>query len=143
VKRLLNDYISACLVEQPVDVFDFARKYFKGSATMVEDDGDADAMSGGAPGDQDDLDDMVNEASSPEAIQLRAYLQKVFESIDVDGSGEISKRELEEKLKQDTELQGLLEASGGSGDYFVLEQLDLDGDGSVTWAEFESMLGTT
>ena len=90
--------------------------------------------------DQDDLndDDVAAMGGNP---QLRAYLKSVFDSIDTDGSGTISQAELKKKLAIDTELQGLLEAAGGSGDWYVLEQLDMDGDGVVTWTEFESMLG--
>ena len=43
--------------------------------------------------------------------------------------------------QSDKELQTLLEASGGDGNFYVLEQLDMDGDGEVTWMEFEAMLG--
>ncbi|KAJ1635162.1 hypothetical protein T492DRAFT_968641 [Pavlovales sp. CCMP2436] len=28
VPRLLNDFVSSCLVQQPNDVFEFAREYF-------------------------------------------------------------------------------------------------------------------
>ena len=73
--------------------------------------------------------------------ELRAYLKSVFESMDQDGNGELSKSELSTKLQQDTELQGLLEKAGGDGKHYVLEQLDLDGDGTVSWQEFEAMLG--
>ena len=41
----------------------------------------------------------------------------------------------------DTELQSMLEAAGGDSNFFVLEQLDLDGDGEITWMEFEQCLG--
>ena len=41
----------------------------------------------------------------------------------------------------DTELQNLIEAAGGEGSAYVFEQLDMDGDGTVTWQEFEIMLG--
>ena len=58
-----------------------------------------------------------------------------------DGSGSITKEELKAKLDADTELQSLLERVGADGQYLVLEQLDLDGDGEITWMEFEAMLG--
>jgi len=161
VKELLNDYISAALVEQPEDVFHFAREFFAGIATDdipdkgdaggggkkgrggggggYDDDDDEDAMGGGD--DQDDLDDMMDDAGGAGNPELRAYLKQVFESMDTDDSGTISQAELSKKLAQDDELKQLLEAAGGSGDWYVLEQLDTDGDGEVTWQEFESMLG--
>ncbi|KOO22337.1 hypothetical protein Ctob_000732 [Chrysochromulina tobinii] len=137
VKQLLNDYISAALVEQPEDVFHFARDFFKGIAANVDEAADDEVGNGY---DQDDLDDDEVAAMGGNP-QLRAYLKSVFDSIDTDGSGTISQAELKKKLAIDTELQGLLEAAGGSGDWYVLEQLDMDGDGVVTWTEFESMLG--
>ena len=79
--------------------------------------------------------------ASPAKTQLTEYLKNIFESMDKDGSGTITKDELKTKLDGDSELQTLLEAAGGDGSMFVLEQLDLDGDGEVTWMEFEAMLG--
>lgn len=38
------------------------------------------------------------------------------------------------------QIQTLLEAVGGSGDYDVMAQLDEDGDGEITLEEFERML---
>jgi Ca2+-binding EF-hand superfamily protein len=167
VKRLLNDYVAAALVEQPADVFAFAREHFRGTATAVDefvaDDEGAD------PDDQDDLDDMLEEAEA--GSELRVYLKSVFDAIDTDGSGSISQAELAKKMKvgcrpkirdtsapmhyipadrtrlavltaqEDTELQNLLASAGGDPLNFVFEQLDLDGDGQVTWQEFEAMLG--
>ena len=95
---MLSDFISAALVEQPMDVFDFAKEHFKGTATaVVEADPDADEEVG-EPGDQDDLDELDAMAGGRSA-ELTAYLKSVFDSIDVDGSGSISKEELAAKLK--------------------------------------------
>ena len=132
-KQLMNDFIAAALAEQPVDVFEFARDHFKGTATAVPEDAaedDAAGSMGGGAADQDDLDDLDDMAATGNA-ELTAHLQQVFESMDKDGSGTISKQELDEKLKADTELQTLLKAAGGDGEWFVLEQLDLDGDGEI------------
>ena len=141
-KQILADFISQALAEQPVDVFEFAQKHFKGSAFEVEEDAadEEGPGSGAAADDLDDLDDL-DAMASPAKTQLTAYLKNVFESMDVDGSGTITKDELKKKLDGDTELQTLLEAAGGDGSMFVLEQLDLDGDGEITWMEFEQMLG--
>ncbi len=40
----------------------------------------------------------------------------------------------------DDELQGLLEKAGGDGSHSIMEQLDVDGDGEVTWVEFEQRM---
>ena len=140
---MLSDFISAALVEQPMDVFEFARQHFKGTAKPVPEDmlqsGGDDGSGGGGAGDQDDLDDLDDMAAG--SSQLTEHLKAVFDSIDTDGSGSISKEELKKKLETDTELQTLLANAGGDGSFFVLEQLDLDGDGEVTWMEFEAMLG--
>lgn len=136
-KKLLADFISSALVEQPIDVFEFARQHFKGTATEVDEAAEAGGAGGddGEPGDQDDLDDLDDMAGGSNS-ELTAYLKEVFDSIDVDGSGSISKNELKAKLAKDNELQTLLEASGGDGNWYVLEQLDVDGDGEVTWMEY-------
>ena len=96
---------------QPEDVFYFAREFFKGIATNVDEAADDEVGNGY---DQDDLndDEVAAMGGNP---QLRAYLKSVFDSIDTDGSGTISQAELKKKLAIDTELQGLLEAAGGSG----------------------------
>ena len=74
------------------------------------------------------------------AAEREKLLRDTFDSMDEDSSGTISKPELLAKLGKDQELQQLLEAAGGDGSQFVLEQLDLDGDGEITWMEFEAML---
>ena len=98
VKKMLADFISSALVEQPVDVFEFARNHFKGTATAVEEDaeGDDDDL-GGVTADQDDLDDLDDMAAGGNS-ELTAYLKEVFDSIDTDGSGSISQAELKKKL---------------------------------------------
>ena len=147
VKQMLSDFISAALVEQPLDVFEFARQHFKGTATAVVEDAPQPSGEGGAEdeaaeaGDQDDLDDLDDMAADGPSSEVTAYLKELFESIDTDGSGSITKEELKAKLDADTELQSLLERVGADGQYLVLEQLDLDGDGEITWMEFEAMLG--
>jgi len=140
VKRLLNDFISASLIEQPPDVFHFAREYFKGTAKKVDEAIDDVGEVAPDQDDMDDLDDMLVESGG--SAELTAYLKQVFEAVDVDGSGTITKTEMQSKLEQDTELQGLIEAAGLNPQHFVHEQLDLDGDGEITWQEFESMLGS-
>ena len=110
-KKLLADFISSALVEQPVDVFDFARNHFKGTATVVAEAEDEEDLGGVEAGDQDDLDDL--DAMAGSGSELNAYLKEIFDSMDTDGSGSISKEELKVKLAADNELQTLLEAAGG------------------------------
>ena len=74
-----------------------------------------------------------------EAKAEERSLRSLFSSIDVDGDGRVTKRELQSKLKADSAVQDLLKKAGGSEDY-VMDQLDVDGDGFVTYAEFEAML---
>ena len=38
-------------------------------------------------------------------------------------------------------IQKLLEKNGGSSQWYVLEQLDKNKDGKITWEEFDEMLG--
>ena len=86
---------------------------------------------------------LPSSASSAEgsSSEITAYLKELFESIDTDSSGSITKEELKAKLNADNELQSLLQRVGGDGQYLVHEQLDLDGDTEIRWMEFEAMLG--
>jgi hypothetical protein len=97
-KKLLADFISSALVEQPVDVFEFARNHFRGTATAVVEDDEEDDLGGVDGGDQDDMDDL-DEMASGGNTELTAYLKEVFDSIDTDGSGSISQVELKKKLE--------------------------------------------
>ena len=147
VKALLADFISSALAEQPQDVFQFAAKHFTGTACSVPEvqepapmaEPDDVGSGGGGADDMDNMDDLDEMGASANS-ELTAYLRNVFDSMDEDSSGTISKPELLAKLGKDQELQQLLEAAGGDGNQFVLEQLDLDGDGEITWMEFEAML---
>ena len=111
MKKLLADFVSCALVEQPVDVFAFAKAHFKGSAKEVVEPEDDLIGEGGEQDALADLDDMAG------GDELTSYLKNVFESIDVDGSGTITKTELANKLRTDNEVQTLIEASGGSGEW--------------------------
>jgi len=76
-------------------------------------------------------------------------LKEVFDGVDVNGDGNISREELSGaygKLFDTTEARSgknwstLLVDAGLNPDFFVFEQLDDNGDGKVTWAEFSSKL---
>jgi hypothetical protein len=133
VKALLADFISCALVMQPVDVFEFARDHFKGTATAVEEEDEADGDGAEAADDLDDMDDLDRMGDSANGA-LTAYLKHLFESMDKDSSGSISQVELKAKLAADNELKELVKMAGGDGDLFVLEQLDMDGDGEIVRA---------
>lgn len=147
IRQLLNDFISTALVEQPVDVFEFAREHFKGTATEVDETAELEQQQEGSEGaggddvDAADLDELDALADASASTDLRAYLKQVFESIDANGDGEISAAELKVKLDSDNELQVIIESAGGDGNWHVMEQLDENGDGTISWMEFEQMLG--
>lgn len=71
--------------------------------------------------------------------ELLQRLKGAFESVDVDGSGTIQQAELKRKLEADEELQQLLRDAGGVS-WSAMAQLDGDGDGEITWLEFEQLL---
>lgn len=48
--------------------------------------------------------------------------------------------ELKAKLEDDGDLQAMLRRCGLETSVNIMEQLDLDGDGEITWMEFEMML---
>ena len=151
VELLLQDFISAALVEQPVDVFDFARSFFSSGLTASAQDAEFETGDGGdlalertsqegqdansAADDLGDLDAMI-ENTNPE---LMTFLKSLFESIDTDGSGTLSRGELKAKLEADDELPNLLGLAGGES-WSIVTQLDADGDGEITWLEFERMI---
>merc|ERR1711924_80755 len=64
----------------------------------------------------------------------------LFKSIDTDNSKKISRAELNKKLQQDDEVQKLIEAAGGNSQFYILEQLDADGDAEITLDEFRAAL---
>ena len=66
---------------------------------------------------------------------MEARLRELFAGIDADANGALSREELATKLRADSDLQQLLEGAGKSAHY-VFEQLDADGDGSITVDEF-------
>ena len=73
-------------------------------------------------------------------------VKKLFESIDTDGSGTLSRKELANKLKKDDELETLLGLKGAKriGKHFMriqkeLEGLDGDGDANLTFDEFAKL----
>jgi len=66
-----------------------------------------------------------------------AQLKVLFESIDVDTDKTVNKQELETALKQNEKLRSLIFAATFNPDVQVLEQLDTNKDGRLSWEEFE------
>ena len=96
----------------------------------------------------DDFDDFEEDDGGDfsQDISIEDYLRKVFDSVDVNGDGEISTQEAVKAVKADAEfaaMLGLTPLQVGS-DYtkdqleMALEQLDTDESGSVSWEEFRS-----
>lgn len=153
VELLLQDFISAALVEQPVDVFAFARDFFatadapapaqddplqtgeviETASQRVQDNSQANSQADAD--DMADLDDMAADTN----VELLQYLKAVFEAIDTDSSGTLSRSELKAKLDADDELPRILGFVGGET-WSILTQLDGDGDDEITWLEFEQMV---
>merc|ERR1712045_643332 len=67
-------------------------------------------------------------------------LRKLFERIDANGDAAVSRTELASALNQDESISKLVEAAGFNGNFYVLEQLDTNGDERITWDEFEAHL---
>lgn len=66
-------------------------------------------------------------------------LRALFAAIDVNGDGEISAAEMRAQFLVNSKLQKLLLQAGGTPE-FIMKHLDLNGDGVVSWQEFETML---
>mmetsp|Transcript_3605 Transcript_3605/g.6360 ORF Transcript_3605/g.6360 Transcript_3605/m.6360 type:complete len:174 (-) Transcript_3605:238-759(-) len=66
--------------------------------------------------------------------------RKLFEEIDVNGDGLISKAELSNKISRDYDVQERLHANSADGYQYVFEQFDLNGDRCISWEEFATVL---
>merc|ERR1712113_1261598 len=84
--------------------------------------------------------------------KVLTQLKGIFDSIDADQSGSVSKDELAAKLKADRDEHGLIkdgtfgtlvEEAGFNPTFRTFEQLDTSSDGRITWEEFEKHLRGT
>merc|ERR1712176_1689886 len=64
----------------------------------------------------------------------------LFELIDANADGAVSRTELASALNQDESVGKLVEEAGFHSDFCVLEQLDTNSDERITWDEFEAHL---
>jgi Ca2+-binding EF-hand superfamily protein len=103
-------------------------------AAVTRDDADGEEA---AADDQDNLDDMAAEADM--AAPMLARARAIFDQLDTDGMGTLSKAELKAGLLADYELQSLPGADADSAH----AMMDLDGDGEISWMEFEMMFSSS
>merc|ERR1712050_10289 len=76
---------------------------------------------------------------TPEERALN-QLKLIFESIDANSDGAVSKPELATALLADSNLGALIKDAGFNTNFAVLEQLDSNQDGFLSWVEFEGHL---
>jgi len=69
-----------------------------------------------------------------------SLLKSLFSSIDADSDGKLDAKELAKALSAESSLEQLLEKAGFNSHFYVLEQLDSNQDGKVSWDEFKTCL---
>ena len=73
-------------------------------------------------------------------VAMKDELRLKFDAIDVDNSGSVTKVELAKALTKDRALTEKIKVAGLNAEWYVLEQMDTDGGGKLTWTEFKSVL---
>lgn len=81
---------------------------------------------------------VLTEATAVERAMIQ--LRLIFHSIDTDEDRSVSKDELMAALSKDVHFGILLKEAGLNPNFRILEQLDMNKDGRVTWDEFETNL---
>lgn len=88
--------------------------------------------------DMDDLDAMIDDMATSGQTALVEKAKVVFDRLDVDSGGTLSKEELAAGISADSEFTALLVESTGAADADeAVKKLDLLGGGEITWMEFE------
>lgn len=67
-------------------------------------------------------------------------VRAMFDSVDANEDGNVSKEELAAKLETDAKLKGMLEDAGIATDFYVLEQIDTDKDAHISFEEFQEAI---
>merc|ERR1712187_1019149 len=81
--------------------------------------------------------------STEDSTEDKKLKFQVFDRVDANADGTVSKDELEQAVSSDTShLPALMEEAGLDPTANVIEQMDKDKDGRVTWDEFKSDLRT-
>jgi len=81
---------------------------------------------------------VLTEASAEEKALMQ--LRVIFESIDANKDGNVSKGELVAALEKDERLGALIKEAGMNQEYNALHKLETSTDGRVTWEEFQQVL---
>jgi len=76
----------------------------------------------------------LTEASAEERALVQ--LKTIFDSIDVNKDGNVSKAELVAALEKDASIGDLIKDAGLNQEYNAMDQLQTSKDGHVTWEEF-------
>lgn len=78
--------------------------------------------------------------SAVEADTTITLLKSLFSKVDANADGRLDAKELAKALKEEPSLEQMLEKAGYNSHYYVLEQLDSNQDGAVSWEEFKACL---
>jgi Ca2+-binding EF-hand superfamily protein len=78
--------------------------------------------------------------SAADADTTITLLKSLFSKIDLNADGRLDAKELAKALKEESSLEQMLEKAGYNSHYYVLEQLDSNQDGAVSWDEFKVCL---
>merc|ERR1712166_953537 len=72
--------------------------------------------------------------------QAAVTLRERFKQLDATGDGLVDKQELGASLKNDAALGELITKAGMNPQFYVLEQIDGNQDGKISWNEFKNAL---
>jgi len=79
---------------------------------------------------------VLTEVSAEE--RALTQLKLIFDRIDANGIGSVSKTELTTAFDEDQNLGALMKEAGMNAEFYVLNQLDSNEDHRVTWTEFQA-----
>jgi Ca2+-binding EF-hand superfamily protein len=82
----------------------------------------------------------ASEAAGTNQEEAMTLLKSLFTRIDTDADGKLDAKELAKALTAESSLEQMLVKAGYNPKYYVLEQLDGNQDGKVSWDEFQACL---